>query len=314
MFWILPILGAAIATAVLWAYLRLPRPHLAPTIECRSRKEGEVTILVVGDLGDVPGAVSAQVEVADLMARIASSEAVDAVFLAGDNFHNHGVRDVDDCLWQERFHRVYTRGELASIPFFAVLGNHDYCGNPQAQLDYSMLAPGRWNMPARHYSVRWGKLLEVGCIDTNFPDRSGFFPLPLDRLERRLRRSTAHWKLVVGHRPIFSGGIYRKVQPHLRWIFEAFLRRSGSVLYLSGHDHAMQHLEFSSMVGGSIVRQLVVGSGGSKLRPVEYLANKTRFALSRHGVARIVIRDGVLRCSLFAVDEQHPVYEFSIER
>ena len=42
---------------------------------------------------------------------------------------------------------VYSHPELM-IPWYPILGNHEYRGNTQAVLDYSQVC-ARWEMPAR---------------------------------------------------------------------------------------------------------------------------------------------------------------------
>jgi hypothetical protein len=37
------------------------------------------------------------------------------------------------------------------IPWYPILGNHEYRGNTQAVLDYSQVS-ARWEMPARYYT------------------------------------------------------------------------------------------------------------------------------------------------------------------
>ena len=69
----------------------------------------------------------------------------------GDNFYENGVASVADPQWQASFERIYTAPSLQT-PWRVILGNHDYRGNVQAQLDYARQSP-RWRLPARYYQL-----------------------------------------------------------------------------------------------------------------------------------------------------------------
>ena len=68
----------------------------------------------------------------------------------GDNIYPNGVRSTRDYNWIASFENIYTAQSLQT-DWFVVLGNHDYRGDPQAEIDYSAV-DRRWNMPARYYS------------------------------------------------------------------------------------------------------------------------------------------------------------------
>ncbi len=305
-------LVAAVFAVTLWALYRYyPSPHIASPIFVESRQKDRVCLLLVGDVGS---GKPAQGRVAELMNELAAAGDVDALVLAGDNFINHGVTDVNDVLWKERFHDVYNLPHIKNLPVFAILGNHDYAGNAKAQIEYSTVCPGRWNMPARHFAVRFGGVLELGCIDTNFPDRSGWGVLPLDKLERYLRTSAVPWKVVVGHRPLYSGGIYASIQPHLRIILERFLDKVGASVYLSGHEHCQQHIPFKPLWGRRVVHQLVAGCGGSDLRDVELNHENALYSANTHGVVRMVVTPRRLEVFFHAVGKKEPTYAFAEDR
>ncbi len=58
------------------------------------------------------------------------------VVAVGDNFYEDGVASVTDPHWQNSFEKVYTAPSL-QVPWWAVLGNHDYHGNCDAQIEYT---------------------------------------------------------------------------------------------------------------------------------------------------------------------------------
>jgi len=74
-------------------------------------------------------------------------------------------------------------------------------------------------------------------------------------LDRELGRSTADWKIVVGHYPVWSiaeHGPTQELVDDLRPLLEKY----NVAMYLNGHDHNAQHLN-----DGSNVEYLVVGAG-----------------------------------------------------
>lgn len=76
-------------------------------------------------------------------------------------------RVLDDPLWMTNYELIYSHPEL-QIPWYPILGNHEYRGNTQAVLDYSNVSR-RWQMPARYYSKVFeedGATLRVVFIDT----------------------------------------------------------------------------------------------------------------------------------------------------
>src|SRR5215813_9028063 len=107
-----------------------------------------LNFLILGDWGrkGTPG----QLAVADGMARVAEQLKSRFVVTTGDNFYD-GVTSLHDAHWQESYEAVYHRPSL-QIPWYVVLGNHDYQGSVQAQLDYAYLS-ARWCLPARYYAV-----------------------------------------------------------------------------------------------------------------------------------------------------------------
>jgi predicted MPP superfamily phosphohydrolase len=81
------------------------------------------------------------------------------------------VRATRDRRWRDRFEELCESTEL-NLPFYAVLGNHDYRRNEKAQVEYTFEHPeSRWKMPARYYSFIYelsdGTRIELFGIDTD---------------------------------------------------------------------------------------------------------------------------------------------------
>ncbi len=60
------------------------------------------------------------------MAKKCATDGCDFVQLLGDNIYDSGVGSTSDALWQSNFELPYAELDL---PFWVVLGNHDYGGD-----------------------------------------------------------------------------------------------------------------------------------------------------------------------------------------
>jgi tartrate-resistant acid phosphatase type 5 len=117
-------------------------------LDAMARDKGALTFLAVGDWGR-DGAFHQQ-DVADQMGKAAGDLSAKFIVSVGDNFYEDGVTGVDDPMWQTSFENVYKAPSL-QVPWYVALGNHDYHGNSQAQIDYSGKSR-RWRMPSRWFS------------------------------------------------------------------------------------------------------------------------------------------------------------------
>lgn len=200
------------------------------------------------------------------MAAVHRRDPVDLVILGGDNIYDHGdMRQVG-----AKFERPYRELLKAGVPFHAVLGNHDIRTNNGAdQLTY----PG-FGMKGRWYTLRRGPV-EFFMHDSNID-----WPSQMTWLRAALAASRAPWKVLVGHHPIYSSGLYGDDQEAIGRL-TPHLRRHGVQLYINGHDH---HYERSRPIDGTTY--LVVGNGGAALRPVVPGPNSAR-AVSTYGFASL---------------------------
>ena len=58
---------------------------------------------------------------------------VSAVFTLGDNFYGNGVVSVDDAQFEFKWASVYADAAL-DVPWYPALGDHDQCGDVDAQV------------------------------------------------------------------------------------------------------------------------------------------------------------------------------------
>ena len=89
-----------------------------------------------------------QRDVAGQMAKAMAGLGGSFIISTGDNFYPAGVASVQDPLWQGSFEQIYHHAWLQR-DWYAILGNHDYAGNVDAQIEYGKISR-RWHMPARY--------------------------------------------------------------------------------------------------------------------------------------------------------------------
>lgn len=227
-----------------------------------------ISFIVMGDWGK-QGALS-QKPVADQMHIASKKFNAQFVITTGDNFYPTGVSSVTDGHWITSFENIYNK-EGHQLPWYPVLGNHDYQSDPQAQLEYSSRS-NRWTLPARYHSFG-KKLNDSSSVLFVFSDTSPFVEEYYGRtnmpdikkqdtaaqykwLKETLSASTDEWKIVVGHHPVYSAGRHGHT-PEMINRFRPLFNQTGTDFYLAGHDHSLQHI----YVPTDSAQYLVSGAG-----------------------------------------------------
>jgi len=253
-----------------------------------------LSFLVVGDWGR--NGDSHQRDVAVQMDRAAAETGSRFTVSVGDNFYDNGVASTSDPLWQTSFERIYDGANLQA-PWYVALGNHDYRGVPQAQIDYTQLSP-RWKMPSRYFKVAGEPLgfpsLDLFVIDTSplvheyatkvgdaiaANVRTQDTAAQMAWLDRELDTSTAKWKLVIGHHTLYSGGSTHGDTPEMIERVLPILKKHKVTAYINGHDHDLQHIQRDGLT-------FICTGAGSEVRPVKAIGG-TQFCVSQSGFSVI---------------------------
>ena len=128
-------------------------------------------------------------------------------------------------------------------------------------------------------------------------------------LESRLARSTAEWKLVVGHHPIRSNHRSDDKFADMVDAVEPLLERYGVQAYFCGHDHNLQHIHadergYHQVTSGA---GSAIGSGffGDTDSPFQYDAN---------GFVAVTVGRKSMRVEFIGVDEDAPLYVVDIPK
>ncbi|MFC0182777.1 acid phosphatase [Pseudarcicella hirudinis] len=236
------------------------------------KSSNTLQFLVLGDWGR--NGTQNQQEVANQMNLTALSENTEFVISTGDNFYETGIQSTSDPQWKTSFEDVYA-GKGLQKDWFVVLGNHDYQGNPGAQVLYSQKST-RWKMPARYFTVvkpiDGTTAVRFVFIDSNpfvneYLQKSSLYADILQQNTKKqlawidsvLTNSKEKWKIVVGHHPIYSGGYGHGNQDELIAQLKPILEKNHVQMYFCGHSHSSQYLK----VPGSLVDYVVAGAGSS---------------------------------------------------
>lgn len=250
-----------------------------------------------------------QTEVANQMAKTAEKADPEFIISCGDNFQVNGVQSVNDPLWMTTFENVYKNPELLK-DWYPVLGNHDYKGNPDAEVKYSEISR-RWRMPARYYTVvkKVNDTVSARFIFTDtsplvnkyYEEKDEYSKVAtqdtakeMQWLHTTLANAKEQWIFVIGHHPVFSASPKHGNTPELIKKFKPLFDKYNVDFYFCGHDHDMQHLK----PAGSKVDYIVTGSGG-EIRPTGKDAN-TIFSKSEPGFTLISISGKELTLSFIS--------------
>ena len=218
-----------------------------------------------------------QQEVADQMAKTADSIGAKFIVSCGDNFQINGIASTQDPLWMLNYENVY-KGLSLQVEWFPVLGNHDYRGSPQAEIDYSKISR-RWRMTDHYYtfakkvndsiSVRF-IFLDTPPLVAEYHNRPDEYPevarqdtaKEIRWLKGVLENSKEQWKLVFGHHPVYSASKTHGNTKEMIDRVKPLLEKYHAQLYFCGHDHDFQRLHEK----GGKVDYIVTGTGG-EIRP-----------------------------------------------
>jgi hypothetical protein len=123
-------------------------------------------------------------------------------------------------------------------------------------------------------------------------------------LDSTLAATTAQWKIVVGHHPVYVASSRYEDNPYLISDLVPIMERHGVQVYFAGHDHNLQHL----WPEGSPIHYFVSGAG-SLTRAVDDTDPDALFALRVPGFMAVSITPQQLFVQ--ALDEHGHVFYFA---
>ncbi|WP_123985360.1 metallophosphoesterase [Taibaiella soli] len=234
------------------------------------------SFFVLGDWGNKGG--GSQIPVANEMITQSAAYKPSMILTVGDNFYEDGVKDLQDEHWQLSYENVY-KDLTKKCAWYVALGNHDYRGNVDAELQYHTVNPN-WNMPARYYTfvknisdkvkVRFIVLDTDPYADSYYtdPKYKGVFAGQDTAAQTRwvketLAASKEQWKIVIGHHPVYCLKPKAGEIESLKKAMEPLFKEYGVQAYICGHDHIMQYHTPAGKTG------YIISGAGAKPTPKE---------------------------------------------
>lgn len=218
--------------------------------------EKEVNFYIGNDLGR--NGYYDQKPIAETMGHMAETVGIECVCAPGDVHHFEGVRSTADPLWMTNYELIYSHPELM-LPWYPLLGNHEYRGNTQAVLDYAKVS-ARWDMPARYYTkvlADGNTTVRIVMLDTSpmidkyrkdteeYPDAAKQdYKKQLQWADSVLTAAREDWVIVMGHHPVFADTPKSESErTDMQARLDPVLRRHKNIaMYVCGHIHNFQHI------------------------------------------------------------------------
>lgn len=291
---------AAIAVMVLCAVAVIGLDLLPPTpyTPIASVNPARVFFMALGDQGT---GKFQQWAVAYAMESVAEiNDQLDMVVLLGDNFYGKSLSGISDLSWRTKFESVYRGRWLSHVPFYAVLGNHDYPDSQRVELEYSEkhVGSGRWQMPAHTYARDFGvdgqrPLMRMVFLDTSAP--AADFQTQIQILEQAFEQPGPEpiWRVVAAHHPLRNIGEHANDSRLITELLPV-LKRLKVDLYLAGHDHNQQLILHEGEPAW-----VISGGGGQTLYSLAGKEQRANFAKAQGGFVALDVTPTQLKLAYY---------------
>jgi hypothetical protein len=218
-------------------------------------------------IGDTGSGSPAQQRVADQMWTLMQKHPFHLVVMLGDNIYgNHEVSGGGSPrFFHEKFDLQYERFQERGVVFHSAVGNHDMqTDHAQAEIDdqkrFGILGPHgyyEFSSPEK-FNVNGRPLMEFFAINSEL--RKEDMAAQVKWLRGELEKSTAVWRVVFLHHPLYTVRGQHAPAVVLREMIEGSMKKNHVQIILAGHNHFYARMKpVDEMV------QLISGGGGRHL-------------------------------------------------
>ena len=208
--------------------------------------------------------------------------------------------------WAETFRDLDSIGQ--HVPLLCVTGNHDYLKGVIMRLERRFPLTLSYFLDSKIddnmvYTLRFGPA-QFFLLDSN----REFFYLATQRswLKRQLEASTAKWKIVVLHHPLFSiKGNNNLIQ---RWMFDDLIEDYGVDLVLQGHEHAYARMTRHDDNGQPVTPVYTVSHCSPKNYRIQFDDRFDKFGISSRYYQTVSISADTLTLAAYEV-YHHNLYD-----
>ena len=206
---------------------------LFPLNHMLSKENEELVFCFVGDAGEV---TQSQTEVTQALYESDCS----LIWYLGD-ITQPGIDKVDDPEFVERFLNPFNKILGNKIPFYLIVGNHDYKKDPYVYIDIAKKYP-LLNHPNNYYTKKFGDLCFF-ALDTTIFDKLYLFYKRwghINWLKSSIeeQKEDCKFSIAVAHHPLFSSGDRDSASPQLAIFLESYVFGTFDI-YITGHNHVL---------------------------------------------------------------------------
>ena len=255
------------------------------------------SFLFVGDVQDTIGGIANRL----LMNAWAHHPEVKVLVCGGDLTERPANQH-----WAETFRTLDGIGQ--SLPILNVTGNHDYFKGVIQRLEHRFPLVFSYFLDSRVgdnmvYTLNYGNA-QFFVLDTN----REFFYLWTQRqwLKEQLEKSTAKWKILVLHHPLYSiKGGNNKVQ---QWMFDDLVHQYGVDLVLQGHEHAYARMTGHNDEGTVVTPVYTVSHCSPKNYRIHFDERFDKFGISSRYYQTISVHGDTLTMAAYDANT-HALYD-----
>ena len=280
-----------------YGYRAVTGDQASPWYDFNTYETHEVSFLYVGDIQDSIGGAANRF-LREAFSRHPQSE----VLVCGGDLTDRPT----DQHWTETFRDLDSIGQ--HVPLLCVTGNHDYLKGVIMRLERRFPLTLSYFLDSKIddnmvYTLRYGPA-QFFLLDSN----REFFYLSTQRswLKRQLEASTAKWKIVVLHHPLFSIKGYNNLIQ--RWMFNDLIEDYGVDLVLQGHEHAYARMTRHDDSNQPVTPVYTVSHCSPKNYRIQFDERFDKFGISSRYYQTVSISDDTLTLAAYEV-YRHSLYD-----